>query len=259
MALMDEFREERDKIKNAPLKTKIGYIVDYYKWPIIGVVAAVIIITSFIYNQVTKKEDALNGMLINTTRYGSTYSVEQYESLYFDILQTLNLDPKEYQIELNTSVSLSLSGNSSVSYYDSQSLTVLMTRVGAETIDFLTGNISTMQNLAYRGYLEDLTNLLSEEDYLKYEPYFLYIDNAIIKELQENTSFSDDETLIEYPDCDKPETMKEPIPVMIDMSECKVLPEIYNHPEDEALVFGITINAPHVENTTLFLEYLMKQ
>ena len=43
MPLMDEFKEERASIKNAPFKKKLRYFWDYYKWHVIITVAAVVI------------------------------------------------------------------------------------------------------------------------------------------------------------------------------------------------------------------------
>ncbi len=59
MALMDEFKEEREKIKNASPEKKWKYFKDYYlKWVIaIGIIILVLIV--FTVDMLTKKENML--------------------------------------------------------------------------------------------------------------------------------------------------------------------------------------------------------
>ena len=68
MAVMDEFREEREALKNADLKTKWQYFLDYYKWWVIGIAAALAFVISMIYSALTAKDNALSGYFLNTYR-----------------------------------------------------------------------------------------------------------------------------------------------------------------------------------------------
>lgn len=259
MSLMDEFKEERERIKYSPFKTKLEYIMDYYKWPIFAIILVIIILIGYIYTLATTKENILNGLLLNTTRFSSDYTSDEFQSLSNIFLQTKNLDKNKNEVTLDTSLNLTLETPSSNEYTDIESYMAIMNRVTAGSVDFIIADLETLQNLAYREYFTDLSTVLSEEDYSKYEPYFLYIDQSIINELygDDNISLNINKNII-YPDCNKPEDMKQPIPVLINMEQSDAILDIYNHPTDSTIAFGITLNVPHTENTIDFLNFITK-
>lgn len=257
MALMDEFREERESIKNKPLKDKIGYIIDYYKWPIIGVVVAIIAVSSFIYTKTTAKEDVLSGMLLNTYAYGSTFSEEDFTKISDEFLGGLNLNTDQYELTLNKSITYLTGDDATANYYNSENLMVIMAQVAAGALDFMTGDADAMTELAYKDYFIDLSEVLSEEEYAAYEPYFLYMDKAFQTQLSVENTETLELATIEYPDCTIPDAMEDPVPIFIDMSQCEKLQEIYGNPTDETIVFGFTVNMTHKENTLKFLEYIL--
>lgn len=65
MPLMDEFKEEREKIKNAPLKVKWKYFQEYYLKMTIGIIIVVAILISIVVTTLTHKEEMLYACLIN--------------------------------------------------------------------------------------------------------------------------------------------------------------------------------------------------
>ena len=77
MPLMDEFQEERDKMKDAPLKAKWKYFVDYYlvKTLIIAAVAALVI--GIAVTMLLKKDVVLYVALIDFSDLG--YSESEIE------------------------------------------------------------------------------------------------------------------------------------------------------------------------------------
>ena len=66
MAVMDEFKEERENIINSTPKQKLTYFWEYYKWYVIIPVIIVSAIGWYIYHVVTTPETILSGILINT-------------------------------------------------------------------------------------------------------------------------------------------------------------------------------------------------
>lgn len=251
MALMDEFKEERENIKNGTPKQKAAYFWEYYKWYVIIPVIILIVVISYIHHMVTKTDDVLNGLLINTHNVEAQTLADQ---LGADFCKEMKIDTKEYGVTLNPSLNYITNNTSGASNYET--LQALMAWVGAGSIDFINSDVDTMTELAYREYFSDLRDILSEDDLTQYEPYFLYIDQAVID--ARNKAFEDDQDAsdIVLPDCRKPETMEKPVPVLIDMSECEALSDIY--PNVDALAFGITSNAPNLDMTLNFLKYLMK-
>lgn len=65
MPLMDEFKEEREKIKTAPLKVKWKYFQEYYLKMTIGIIIVVAIVISIVVTTLTHKEEMLYVCLIN--------------------------------------------------------------------------------------------------------------------------------------------------------------------------------------------------
>ena len=65
MPLMDEFKEEREKIKTAPLKVKWKYFQEYYLKTTIGIIAVVAILVAVLVTTLTHKEEMLYVCLIN--------------------------------------------------------------------------------------------------------------------------------------------------------------------------------------------------
>ena len=66
MAVMDEFKEEREALKHGTPKQKFTYFLDYYKWYVIIAVLVIAAGTYTIYEIVTKKDTAFYVCLLNT-------------------------------------------------------------------------------------------------------------------------------------------------------------------------------------------------
>ena len=251
MALMDEFKEERKAVlENDTTKQKISYIWDYYKWHIMIPLIVVIALISFIVNLVTKPDIILNGVMLNV------YNMESESSpadLLPDFYKEQKIDSKEEEINLNSNLYYSVD-NLNTNY---QTMQVLMAWLSADQLDFVTGDATSLTDLAYKDYFTDLRDYFTEDELAKYEPYFLYIDYDVFLKRAEMANNMEDVSGIELPDCTKPEEMKNPIPVMIDMSQSKKLTEVYGETFD-VLALGITVKETNKDMTLKFLEYLME-
>jgi hypothetical protein len=259
MALMDEFREERASVKQKPLKDKIAYIMDYYKWPIIGAVIAIIIISSLIYGKLTEKEDALNGLLLNVNLYGSASALKDCDTLSDDFLNTLNLNNQKYKVSFNPSITYYVNGDNPSQYFSPQNQQLIMTLVSTGTADFMTADTDTMLVFAYQGYFMDLSEILSDEEYAAYEPYFLYIDATFSDRLNELKENGSSDTSIEVPDWTDPDSMEKPVPVLIDMSKSDKLMQIYNQTKKDTICMGFPYTLPHKDTAVEFLKYVMPE
>lgn len=258
MAAMDEFRKEREAIKNGTFKQKAAYFWDYYKWHTIIALLIVIFITSYVYNLITATDTILEGVFLNV----SSYDNETTPNIFADeFIKKHKIDTKEYDVSFNTNLSYmaasaqteETSGNAMQSNYTT--MQVLMAQTGAEMLDFMVGPHDSMQELSYKGYFADLSEILSEDEYALYEPYFLYMDMGVVKKQEEAYDNMEDTTAIPIPLCSEPDTMEQPIPVMIDLSECKKVTDTYGY-EVENLAFGVITNGPNQENSLKFLKML---
>ncbi len=252
MALMDEFKEEREKIKNGTFKQKAAYFWEYYKWYVIVPVIVIVFLGTTIYQKVTAPEIILNGILLNTYNANSE---EPSQKVIDDFSKLQEIDTKEYEVTLNTSMSFVANDTSGTANYES--VQALMAWVAAGSVDFISGDHAAMTDLAYNGYFVDLREFLSDDEIQKYEPYFLYIDTATSKALDQALENYNDDSSVSIPDCSEPETMKEPIPVMIDLSKNAKLSNIYAN--SDLLAMGIATNAPNKDMLLEFLDFLVEE
>lgn len=251
MAVMDEFKEERENIKNSTPKQKLTYFWEYYKWYVIIPVIIVSAIGWYIYHVVTTPETILSGILINT------HNVANEEDPTTDIINKFyelqEIDTSEYSVDLNDSISWMTGENADAANYETTQ--ALMAWIAAGSVDFITGDLDAMTEISYKSYFLDLSEVLTKEQYAQYEPYFLYIDQAVIEQRQAAFDNDEDASEITIPNCAEPETMEKPIPVMIDMSHSQKLLDIYGESTD-TVVLSITENAPHKDLTLEFIGYL---
>ena len=251
MALMDEFKEEREAVlQNGTTKQKISYIWDYYKWHIMIPIILVVAVISWIVNVITAPDVILNGAFMNVYKMDSSYSTEELVNGFYEALE---IDSKEQEINLNTN--LYFSEDASDGNY--QTLQVLMAWHSADSLDFIGCDLPTMTELTYRGYFSDLREVLTQEQLTKYEPYFLYIDQDFYMERSKKLDNMEDVSDMKYPDPTKPEEMKNPIPIMIDISQSEKTTAAYAQ-VDQIIAFGIAANVYNTETTLEFLDYLME-
>lgn len=241
--------QRKEYLENATLKQKLFYFWEYYKVHTIVILLIVIIVSNFIYHKVTDPELILNGLFLNIYNTEDESSVSD---LGKEFLELQGIDTKEYDVSFNDG--LYLTGDASTDYETSQAVWV---QCAAGAIDFIVSPEEHLLDYAYNGYFTDLTTVLSEAQIEKYKPYFLYIDGAVMEEIDKASEDLDDTTEIALPDSAKPEEMQEPIPVFIDVTQCKKLMDVYGITTD-SLVFGILVNAPAPDLTIDFLDYLME-
>ena len=131
--------------------------------PIIVVIALI----SYIVNIVTRPDIILNGVMLNV------YNMESESSpadLLPDFYKEQKIDSKEEEINLNSSLHYSVD-NLNTNY---QTMQVLMAWLSADQLDFVTGDATSLTDLAYKDYFTDLRDYFTEDELAKYEPYFLY-------------------------------------------------------------------------------------
>ena len=136
-------------------------------------------------------------------------------------------------------------------------LQAMEAQVAAGYLDFIAGPQDSMRELAYREYFVDLSEVLTDEQYALYEPYFFYMDMGAIEEYQVAFDNGDYDATISIPDTMSPENMINPIPVFIDISKCSDLIESYGY-DVGTVVLGVVASAPNPDVTLDFIDYLMK-
>lgn len=249
MAWKDELNNAKKVFENGTTKDKIEYIWEYYKWHIFIVLFVVYLMGSMIYNNVTEKDYVLQGIFLNTlTKSETVLEMEQ------DFIEAYPIDMLSEEIFFDASMHYSDDSDAIETSY--QTIQVLSSRIAAETIDFMVADTATLYDFSYDQYLTDLTEVLSEEQLKDYEEYLLYYDKAVLKELNNIDYAVEEFPEIELPDPANPELMKEPVPVMIDVSSSEKISTLYPV-SIKNYAFAFVINGVHKEKAVEFLEYLM--
>ena len=252
MPVMDEFREEREALKHGTLKQKMSYFFCYYKWHVIVIIAVIAFAISLIYQMVTQKDNAFFAVLVNSLELEST---EEYVQKYAEYA---GIDTDTYAITIDTDLHI----NPDPTSYDESTMAStqkIMVYVAAGEIDILAGGEDILNSYAYNETFYDLREFLTPEQIAKYEPYFYYMDLAVAEAREEMLASDPDYTALPgYPDPRNPEAMEKPVPVGIYLENASGLKEHYYF-TDENPVLAVTVNTPHPEAASKYIDYIFQQ
>lgn len=222
MPVMDEFRKEREELKQKSLKERLSYFIYYYKWHTVAVVALIAMTVSIVTNIVTRKDSAFYVCLLNTL---DTSQSEEYVQSFAEYA---GIDTKEYEVTFDTSMMISDDGRDEISIATYQRLTVY---TAAGDMDALIAPPEIMERYAAEEVFYDLRDLLTPEETALYAPYFYYV--------------TDRET-------------GNSIPIGIRLDSCQRLKENYLLGSNEMLV-GVYINSKNAGNAVKFIEFIMQE
>lgn len=243
MTLREEVTKKRQEyFATATTKEKIAYLVQYYGIRTLLIGIAVFFIGSWIYHLITDPERILSGTFVNYNLYDTTLNVDELEK---DFLSAQKIDESEYMADFLTNITIVQSEETA----EPQSVQTLYTQIASGVLDFAVADIEILKNYAYGYHFADLTTILSEEQIEIFKPYFLYVDIAVMEERQEKHED------IPLPDMRNPEAMENPIPVLLDISNCPIIQEIYGENSSD-ICYGIIRKGEHQDNAIKFLEYL---
>lgn len=251
MPVMDEFREEREAIKNASFPEKLKYFWSYYKWHTICTILGVTLLVILVRDILIQKDDAFFCALLNA----AVPDQEQTEIFHNDFVEYAGIDVKEFDVRFDSTLTFNQGVGTEFAMSASQRLLVY---TAAGELDVIVGNSEIFPEEANQGMFFDLREILTEEQLAKYEPYFYYVDQALIDEwdlISQEGSITAEYPL--PPDPTKPEEMEQPIPVALFVTDCEKLTDVYYFPGDYVAV-GVMVNAPNPENGVKFIDYLFE-
>ena len=252
MALMDEFKQERRNILHDSLRNKLAYFWAYYKWHAIIFIFVFAFIFTYLHTLFTRKDVILNGIILNAN---NSSAEDTCENIINDFAYKYKINLSEKAIEIDTDLIYHTTDSEEVSMQNYEAMQVMMTRSASAELNFIIGDADSMIALSYSDYFTDLSTLLPKEQYEQLKPYMYYMDNAIKQELEETYKKNEDISHITIPVSTDPNAMKEPIPVLIDISNISKLDSFFTVPQN-SLVFGI-VNPGETNTSILFLEYLL--
>lgn len=158
--------EKKPDFKAMSTKTKIEYVWDYYKWHIIGSIAAVAFVGSMIYHFVSYREPLLNVIMINSN---DSYNTD--DSGFVEFQDAYGYDTEDFPISL-ASFYLGEGEDAATAYYQDYQAFATMVAAGGEDLFFGTGDVYL--NYCEQGALADLSTILSPELLAKYEDHLIY-------------------------------------------------------------------------------------
>ena len=249
MPVMDEFREEREALKNASFKKKMEHFFYYYKWHVIVTIAILIFIGTLAHDILTAKDSALYGVFINT--YADQNAVAK---MMTEVSTLLEIDTNEYTTDIDTTLTIDSTVIDQTSYTSQQKLMAYMT---TGELDFIAADQTTLLNYASTDTFHDFRTILTPAQIETYEPFFFYADmEEVRKKDAEADNGNFDYVMREYNPAD-PTTCIDPIPVAIYINDCSKVNKICSFRED-LVAMGFVANSQHLDNALFFLDYLFE-
>ncbi len=145
-------------------KERVKYIWDYYKFPILAVIAAIIGVALIIRHFVTYKDPVLEILMVN-----SMNSAEETDDLFYDFMSDYGHDPSSEEILINNNLDLVI-GDSSF-FQQQGSLDMLM---ATHVYSIFFADRDVFDYYAENGSLRDLREFVSEEILAAYEGSLVY-------------------------------------------------------------------------------------
>lgn len=247
MPVMDEFREERNAIRQKSLKERFQYFFDYYKWHVVGGVVLIVGIISLIHSVTSRKEWAFYGAFVNS------YQTPQYGSFREDFAARAGIDLQEYDVLFDTN--LFITDN----VFDQGSVDAmerLMVYVAAGDVDVMASGPSIINRYAYYGIFQDLRQVLPQELQEQLEPYYYYMDAALAAELEAQQPSVSSEPASPYPaDPSQAKDMREPVPVGLYIQDCPRIQEAFIFQEED-VILGMVANAAETDSVLELIRML---
>lgn len=251
MAVMDEFKEEREALRHGTPKEKFNYFIDYYKWHVIIVVLAIIAGIYTIHEVMSRKETVLYTSLLNTLQLEAA---DQYNT---DFIESVNLNTDKYRMIFDADIWIDINSMDATNMANSQKIAA---HLAAGELDIMITDTGSLTTYSYQEDFFTMEELLSPEQYERYQPYFYYIDRATVQEWHDYISNYDNLMLeidFDFPDPRKPEEMESPVAVGIFMDDCEGLKESYHFKSDD-VAFCVFANSSRKETALQYLDYLMQ-
>lgn len=250
MKLIKRIKEDWTKVKDLPSKEKWEFFWDYYKIPAICILLVAVLLIQTISSVSNQKEIAFSGFCINC-------KINIKEAPFWDgFYEYAGIDGKTQTAACYSDVQI-MPGQTQL---NNSTIQRIIAGCSVQDVDYIAGDPYSFQVCAYTSQrlFSDLRDVLDAETLEKYADRIYYIDDAIIDTLNSPVGEQIEPNALEYPkDPKKPETMKKPIPVGIDVSDREDLQKAY-YLEDTYIYVGAVKSTTRPELTKQFLEYLLK-
>ena len=158
MAVMDEFKEEREALKNGTPKQKLAYFWYYYKWHVIIALVVIIMIVSFVKQLTDRKDPAFYAVMLNASLLDQMTS--EQPDFVTDFAEKEGIDLNTSDITFDTSIRIVEDSMDETSITSSQKL---MVYVAANELDCMITDFTSFQKYANSSMFHDLRDILTDE------------------------------------------------------------------------------------------------
>lgn len=175
VTLKERLHEEAVKLKEMPLRDKLWYIWEYYKFPIIGVVIAVFMVVSIggaIYNN--RFDTALSCVVLNSRYDSENLTVDQYFDEGFREYIGLDADSK---IEVDYSMNPTFD-ESAMSQYSYAELAKLTAMISSKELDIMIGKSDVIDHYGSMDGFLNLEEVLPVDLYEEVKDYLYPVTNT---------------------------------------------------------------------------------
>lgn len=268
MALSDEIREERKKLKGKGAKAYWEYFWEYYKLPAAGIIFGIIFVVSMGKAILTSKETGFSTMFINCAMTEYAMYNDSLAALSEDYAAYAGIDTKEYSVNLDLSeyLTLGLPG----SEQDYATLMKVTTQQAAHELDVIVADAFYFWYYARNNMFLDLREVYTEEELAAMPGEIYYMDQAEMRErlqayeadpsymedfptTEEAAAFENPDTFV-LPD---PSEMREPCPYGIVVSDAPFIEKEGFYPGSVS-VLGIVAGTERIEAARSFLSYMYR-
>ncbi len=238
-----------------------GKVINFIKQNKVHVIIWIIGLLFFgfyLYEQLSSPAMLLHGYLLNTeTKADDTLA----EELSADFVKAYNVEIEKGAVTFDDHF-ICEPGNSKKAEETSETVHEILLSQAEQSLDFTIAPTSVMTKLIYDTSVDgtyvfsDLRTVLTDEQLKLYESHFLYVDQAVVAKIEKAADEKKDTSSIKLPDPTKPDKMKNPVPVLINVSNSPKLADIYGE-KSSSLAFGVIEGTPSHLLALNFLEYIM--
>jgi len=246
-SIHDEIKDQRAKFRDMDFKKKISYILDYYKWFILGAIVLAVAMNALIKDVAQNRKPTY----INVEILDSFLGLNPVNPLEEDYINQFGIDLDEYKLLIDTS--MALSENTDVSTLAANQQKMVAMYVGQE-VDVAIGPVSSMERAVTSECFADLSVILPKDliDELTDRDYeFYYVDPQ--KEVDE------------FEDAGIDEEVKEPYFAGVYLDNCSYLNNIGEFgtfatatQEEDRPIFTIASNTERTDHAIEFLRFLIE-
>lgn len=203
MAMRDEIRAEREKLRGQSLRKRLGYFYDYYKLPFFAVLLLLLLGTAFLRELTSRKPTGFYMLFLNAEPVGDAQLAALSENWY----SLLGLDEGKQEITVDAVLRFDPEAGDEAALAGTMRVTALL---ASRSADICISDPKLFCYYAESGAFLDLRELYSEEELAAYADRLCYIDRQEIssEDAEEDKNTENTGTLIR-----SPEGMAEPLPV----------------------------------------------